>query len=368
MKIIKPKILKTYDTWDQYETPYIPPGVALTAAQKMWADTKGEHSVVAVIDTGIDYRHADLAENVIGGVSFVNGFMEKDYLDENGHGTHVAGVIAANGAILGAAPDAKLLAVKVLDRNVQGTFGNVAKGISWARKWRGANGEKVNIMNLSLGGPLSHTDLHNEIKKALNDNIVVICAAGNAGDGDSVTDEISYPAFYSECISVGAVDNNTQSANFSNSNSNINIAAPGVDTYSTYLDNTYAKLSGTSVASPHISGAAALICSHFFKRFGRYPLPQYVRELLDFMAIDLGNIGFDQLTGYGFFSFNIDGGKAYQLKIGQEKYYVNGTEKYLSLSPFLQNGQVCLTLNDMADFTNIVHHITPEPSEISIWL
>jgi hypothetical protein len=294
--------------------------------------------------------------------------MEKDYQDDNGHGTHVAGVIAANGAILGAAPDAKLLAVKVLDHSGRGTFGNVAKGISWARKWRGANGEKVNIINLSLGGPLSHASLHNEIKKALEGGIVVICAAGNAGDGDNITDEISYPAFYPECVSVGAVDNNTQSANFSSSNSNINIAAPGVDTYSTYLNNTYAKLSGTSVASPHISGAAALICSHFFKRFGRYPLPQYVRELLDFMAIDLGNIGFDHLTGYGFFSFNIDGGKACRLKIGQEKYYVNGAEKHLSLAPFWQNGQVCLNLNDIAGLANIVHHITPEPSEINIWL
>ncbi|MDR1615427.1 MAG: S8 family peptidase [Syntrophomonadaceae bacterium] len=368
MKIIKSEIIKTYEAWNRRETPCIPPGVALMAAQKMWRDTKGEHSVVAVIDTGIDYKHPDLAGNVIDGASFVNNVMEKEYLDENGHGTHVAGVIAANGAILGTAPDAKLLAVKVLDSNGQGKFSNVARGISWARKWRGANGEKVNVINLSLGGPTSHPGLHNEIKKALNDNIIIICAAGNAGDGNSVTDEISYPAFYSECIAVGAVDNNTQSANFSNSNSHINIAAPGVDTYSTYLGNTYAKLSGTSLASPHISGAAALIYSHFFKRFGHYPFPQYVRELLDFMAIDLGNIGFDYLTGYGFFSFNIDGGKAYRLKTGQNKYYVNGAEKYLKLSPFLKDGQVCLNLNDIADFTNMVHYITPEQSEISIWL
>lgn len=367
MNIIKPRIIEIFDVWIKKAGGTIPPGIALIAAQKMWPDTQGEHTVVAVIDTGIDYEHPDLKKNVVGGAGFIHGFKDKDYMDENGHGTHVAGIIAAQGALLGVAPHTKLLAVKVLDKNGQGSFTNIARGVAWARKWRGPAGEKVNVINLSLGGPLSHTMLYDEIKKAVGDGISVVCAAGNSGDGDPDTDEISYPAYYPETIAVGAVDNQTGLANFSNSNDRINVVAPGVETYSTYPGGRYVKLSGTSMAAPHVSGAVALICSRFYNRFGHYPSPPYVKELLDYMAVDLKQIGFNKHTGFGLFSFNIDGGKAYKFHAGQDKYQINHEAQSLKSVPVLQNGELYMALRELSELMGAVCDM-PDPEEAELWV
>lgn len=327
------------------DDPWIPPGVALIASQRMWPVTRGEKVIVAVIDTGIDYQHSDLKANVIDGVSLVVG--EKDFRDENGHGTHVAGIIAADGKILGVAPKAKLLAVKVLNKYGVGSLKSVVQGLSWARKWKGKKGEKVNVINMSLGSILPDALLHKEIIAAVNSGITVVCAAGNEGDKKEETVEISYPAFYPETLAVGAVDLHTGIASFSNSNPYIDIVAPGVDTYSTYPGNRYVKLSGTSMASPHIAGAVALIYSRYFLRFGRYPTVDYVRELLHYQAVDLGKAGFDTLYGYGLFSFNIDGGKAIRLKIGSNDCYVNGKKRRLDTAPFMFQGKPAADIEEM---------------------
>ena len=329
------------------EKKWAPPGVSLIAARKMWSSTTGEQSIVAVLDTGIDYTHPDLAGNVIGGVSMVPG--EKDYRDGNGHGTHVAGTIAANGKLLGVAPGAKLLAVKVLDKNGAGTYAGINQGIAWARKWQGPKGEKVNIINMSLGGPIPNNSMHKEIILATQAGISVACAAGNSGDGNSNTPELSFPAYYEECLAVGAIDLQVGIANFSNSNNHIDIVAPGVATYSTYPDNQYVELSGTSMATPHISGALALIYSRYLKRFGVYPTYEYIKGLLQYEAIDFGEIGFDNLFGFGLFSFNIDGGKSMQLYLNKKKYTINGKEKMLNSAPFMQNGIACGSIIETSD-------------------
>lgn len=123
MYIVKPKIIEVYDSFFQQQVGWPPPGVSLIAANKMWPCTRGEGSIVAIVDTGIDYEHPDLKNNVLGGISFVPG--EPDYLDLNGHGTHVAGIIAANGALLGVAPEAKMLAVKVLSKDGFGSYSDI---------------------------------------------------------------------------------------------------------------------------------------------------------------------------------------------------------------------------------------------------
>lgn len=304
--------------------PWSPPGVSLLAARRMWPSTRGEESVVAVLDTGIDYNHPDLEANLIGGASFVAA--ERDFMDKNGHGTHVAGTIAANGQIFGVAPDTRILAVKVLDQSGSGTYKGITSGLKYARQWRGPKGQKVNVINMSLGGPDPEKEMYDEIIRVIKAGITIVCAAGNEGDGKEETSEFSFPAYYKETVSVGAVNMQTRVANFSNSNDHIDVVAPGVETYSTFPGGRYVKLSGTSMAAPHVSGAAALIYSRYKKRFGTYPTPGTISLLLQYLSIDLGEAGFDDFYGFGMFSFNIDGGKAIQVVSGHKEYTINGRE------------------------------------------
>lgn len=363
MKIFKPLIGGVYSHTLSNE-PWSPPGVSLMAARRMWPVTKGEGVVVAVIDTGVDYNHPDLTENIITGKSFVAA--EPDYMDYNGHGTHVAGTIAARGKILGMAPDAKILAVKVLDKNGQGSYSNIIQGLSWARQWQGKKGERVSVINMSLGGPLPNKAMHRELIKVADEGITIVCAAGNSGDGKDDTQEISYPAYYPECLAVGAVELDTRSANFSNSNDRIDIVAPGVETYSTYPDRQYVKLSGTSMAAPHISGAAALTYSRYLMRFNKFPAPEYVKDLFRYQAIDLGKIGFDTLYGFGLFSFNIDGGKDIKLVLGSRTYSVNGLEYHLQ-EPLWQESSDSSAIQELCNILSCDSIPDNTRGQIEIW-
>lgn len=364
MYIVKPEIIQIYDSLTHVEKGWSPPGVSLIAARRMWPFTRGENSIVAVVDTGIDYNHPDLKNNVIGGISFVSS--ETDYMDLNGHGTHVAGIIAANGTILGVAPEAKLLGVKVLNKDGFGSYTDILGGLSWARNWRGSNGEKVNVINLSLGGPFPNPVMHQEIIKAVNEGITIVCAAGNSGDADPNTREISYPAYYEESMAVGAVNLQTGIADFSNSNERIDIVAPGVDTYSTYPGNKYVKLSGTSMAAPHVSGAIALIYSRILQRFGQYPSVEDIKKLISYQAIDLGKAGFDNLYGYGLFSFNIDGGKAISIIVGERKYVINNKQYVMQNSFKLIDDIVYAPAQELCDMlgTDSTYRAAEESGQI----
>ena len=371
MKIFESPILGIYNRALSNE-PWSPPGVSLLAARKMWTTTRGEGTVVAVLDTGIDDRHPDLKNQVIGGTSFID--TEKDYIDRHGHGTHVAGTIAANGRLLGVAPDARLLAVKVLNRQGSGSFTSIIRGLEWARKWRGPQGEKVQVINMSLGGPTSKICLRREIIKAVKAGITIVCAAGNSGDGKSTTREISYPAYYPETLAVGAVDMQSGAANFSNSNNHIDLVAPGVETYSTYPENRYVKLSGTSMAAPHISGVAALIVARYVKRFGTQPTSDRVRELLQYLCIDLGDAGYDELYGYGLFSFNLDGGKDIRLVVGSNQYSMNGKFNTLTNAPKRCGDSICASVPELSPIIGFDCSVIPpdgtkeNPSgQLEIW-
>ncbi len=371
MYIVKPKIIEVYDSLFQKEEGWAPPGVSLIAARKMWPATRGQRSVVAIVDTGIDYTHPDLRENIIGGISFVPG--ETDYMDLNGHGTHVAGIIAANGVLLGVAPETKLLAVKVLSKDGFGSYSDIVQGLKWTRNWTGSAGERVNVVNMSLGGPFPNTAMHQEIIKLVQAGITVVCAAGNSGDADPETREISYPAYYQESLAVGAVDLKTGIADFSNSNDRIDIVAPGVDTYSTYPGGKYVKFSGTSMAAPHISGAVALIYSRTWQRFGHYPSSAEIKNMLSYQAIDLGTAGFDTLYGYGLFSFNIDGGKAITVIVGQKTYTINNKEYKSQKSPILVEGIVYAPLEEICELLSTDScNIPPDeksgyPGAVDMW-
>lgn len=244
---------------------YIPTGVNMINAPMIWRKGyKGEDITIAIIDSGC-CNHSDLTKNIIGGKNFTQEDEGKEdvFVDYKGHGTHVAGTIAGNGHILGVAPNSKLLILKVLDKNGNGSMLSVVNAINYAIQ------QNVDIISMSLGCPVDIPQLKTAVNKALSKNILVVCACGNSGDNLAHTPEIDYPAYYNEVISVGAIDNTRTNASFSNSNKEIDLVAPGVNIISTGLNNGYISLDGTSMATPHVTGALALLKQMATYEFGK---------------------------------------------------------------------------------------------------
>ncbi len=262
----------------------LPWGVDRIDADLAWATTRGAGIKVAVIDTGIDLDHPDLKENIKGGYNALN--PRKSCNDDNGHGTHVAGIIAArqNGiGVVGVAPEADLYAVKVLNSRGIGFVSDIIEGLDWCIQ----NG--IQVANMSLGGG-GTTSYHEAIQKAYQAGIVLVAAAGN----DGVDNSVNYPAAYPEVIAVSATDSNDVLSSFSSRGPEVELAAPGVEIDSTWNDGYYRTASGTSMATPHVSGAAALVLAA-----GRANTPDDVRAILQSTADDLGAEGRDAWYGWG---------------------------------------------------------------------
>ncbi|MFF2090205.1 S8 family peptidase [Paenibacillus sp. NPDC058174] len=226
----------------------VPWNLCAIEAHKAWERSDGDSVKIAIIDTGIS-PHPSL--RIAGGINTVDG---RSYADDNGHGTHVAGIAAATGArgCKGVAPKVKLYAVKALDYAGAGYVSDIIDGIEWCIR------NKMSIINMSFGlerGDSSEA-LHNAIKKAVRKGIVVVASAGNSGPNTFRLDE---PAAFSETIAVAATTRENRIANFSNRGNGIAIAAPGEDVRSTWLNGNYLTVSGTSMASPHVTGGAALL-------------------------------------------------------------------------------------------------------------
>ncbi|AND39970.1 MULTISPECIES: S8 family peptidase [Cytobacillus] len=266
----------------------VPKGVDLIQAPKMWNETKGKGIKIAVLDTGCDLSHADLKDRITGGRNFTDDDNSDPniFKDYNGHGTHVAGTIAAHendAGVIGVAPEADLLIVKVLNKDGSGQYEWIINGIHYAIE------QNADIISMSLGGPADVPELHDAIKAAVKKNILVVCAAGNEGDGDDSTDEFAYPGCYNEVISVGAVNLERDSSEFTNSHNEIDLVAPGEEILSTFLNGKYATLSGTSMAAPHVSGALALIKDLANKQFERkLSEPELYAQLIR-RTVPLGN-------------------------------------------------------------------------------
>jgi major intracellular serine protease len=281
----------------------VPKGIELISAPKIWEKSKGKGITVAILDTGCDFTHPDLSERIIGGRNFTdddNGNPDV-YTDYNGHGTHVAGTIAAtqnNNGVIGVAPEASLLILKVLDKNGSGQYDWIINGINYAVE------QKVDIISMSLGGSEDVSELHQAIQNAVDNQILVVCAAGNEGDGQDSSDEFSFPGSYNEVISVGAINLERGSSEFSNSNNEVDLVAPGEEILSTYLNGSYAKLTGTSMATPHISGALALIKDIANKNFERNLIePELYAQLIK-RTVPLGNS--KKLEGNGLLFLTVD--------------------------------------------------------------
>jgi subtilisin family serine protease len=274
--------------------------MSMLQVPQAWSVTMGEGVVVAVVDTGVTAGQ-DGFHKLLPGRDFVDNDQKPD--DLNGHGTHVAGTIAqaVNNRVgtIGVAPRAAILPVRVLDANGSGDNTQVASGITWAAD-HGAN-----ILNMSLGSPYPSELIADAVAYAYEKGVTVVAATGNDGNPNG----ISYPAAYDHVIAVGAVDRQKQVAFYSNQGREIDLVAPGGDTNQDgngdgFPDGvvqetrqggswSYYFLQGTSMAAPHVSGAAALV-------YGRgVHDPDQVARLLTQTANDLGSKGWDKGTGHG---------------------------------------------------------------------
>lgn len=224
-----------------------------------WNVSKGKGVTIAVIDTGIDYKHPDLTKNIAGYTSTCSG----DGRDDNGHGTHCAGIIAATAGnsigVSGIAPEAEIYSVKVLNNEGSGYTADIVQGVKAAAE------KDVDVISMSLGGLVWDRLFQSAINDAVNEGIVVVAAAGN----DS-TDQKTYPAAYDNVISVAATTSYNSFAYFSNYGSWVDIAAPGYNILSTlptnftvegcsYASTGYGYMSGTSMACPAVAATVALL-------------------------------------------------------------------------------------------------------------
>ncbi len=251
-----------------------------------WNITGGAKNVpIAILDSGVDPNHEDLQDRILYGY---NTFKDdEEFYDEHGHGTHVAGIVAATTnnlkGIAGVSWFNPLLPVKVLNDKAEGSAFEVANGIRWATD----HGAKV--INLSLGDTFDSNIMHDAVRYAYNHDVVLIAAAGN----DNV-DTPMYPAAYDEVIAVSAVDKQRHKAIFSNYGDYIEVTAPGEHIPSTFLDNSYVMMSGTSMAAPHVTGLAGLIRS-LKPQLSNVQVADIIRSTCN----DLGPKGHDPYFGYG---------------------------------------------------------------------
>lgn len=252
-------------------------------ADHVWPYDTGDGVSVAIVDTGIDLKHSDL--DVVGGVSEVG--YTSSYTDDNGHGTHVAGIVAALDneiGVVGVGPGIDLYAVKVLNRKGSGYTSDIIAGLDWCAD------NDMDVVNMSLGSSYYSQSFQDACTALYAGGTVIVAAAGNTG-----TLQAFYPAAYTHVIGVGATDSSNNLAYFSTCGSHVDLVAPGVSIYSTYKGGTYKTLSGTSMASPHVAGVAALVIRADTDGW----TPDEIEAHLEESAFDLGTSDRDDYYGFG---------------------------------------------------------------------
>ena len=270
-----------------YDRQWALPKINALAA---WAISSGSDVTIAVLDSGVDVEHPDLAARIVRGYDFVNDDDNAD--DDNGHGTHVAGIAAAisnNGiGISGLAWNANIMPLKILNQSGVGTSSDLVRAICWAVT------ERADVINMSLGSPFASHTVHTAVDYAISQGIVLFAAAGNHYHRGN---PITYPAAYKSVIAVAATDRDDLKAEFSNTGTYVDIAAPGVDILSTDIradQSIWAYKSGTSMSSAYAAGLAALILS-----VDPDLSPDQLRTVITDSVVDLGCPGRDILFGYG---------------------------------------------------------------------
>ena len=278
----------------------------------------GEGVKVAVLDSGVNFNHIDLRDNFdLSANELGYDFVSEDFLPEDvyGHGTHVAGTLAAasNGfGIVGVAPKAQIVALRVLDENGEGTASRIIEALQWIQNYNAAHPDSpIRITNNSYGTGSNSSQLEAAFDVLASSGVLHIGSAGNEGSAAGNGNNVGYPARYASVVAVAALDKNNQRASFSSTGSDVEIAAPGVAVLSTWKDGINAggpqpfsfpgyageyfiEANGTSMAAPHVAGVAALLMA---------ANPSYtaeaVRNRMNETALDLGVAGRDKLYGYG---------------------------------------------------------------------
>ncbi len=301
-------------------------------ADKAWSMVHSNHStIVAVLDTGVDLDHPDLKDNLLPGVNLVNPGRPPE--DDNGHGTEVAGILAAKGnngiGVSGVLWNARILPIKVLDKEAYADLDVIAKGIHAAID----RGAKVILMSVSS---LSYSrELAEAVRRAEANGAVLIAASGNEGN------RVAYPAAYPTVIAVGAVSSSNEPLYQSNFGPELNIVAPGRSIYTTRMGGRYGAMSGTSAAAPQVAGAAALILA-------RNPRmsPLDVRQLLYQTANNLGEPGWDKKTGYGI----LDVSRAVRTRPSYDFHEPNNSLASVKAFPIESQLRAQLTQSDTVDW------------------
>lgn len=273
---------------------YIPWHIENANLQDVWIDFTGNNVKVAILDTGIDIKHPDLSNNVKG---TYNAIENNDIVDdESGHGTLIAGIIAAENnkfGIVGIAPEADLYIVKVLDENAEGTVEDFVKGIEWCVQ------NNIQIINLSFGISKDIPQLKHAIENALNAGIIIVASSGNTAGGDA-----EYPAAYEGVISVAALDKANERAEFT-AKGKIDFCSTGIDILSTSLDSKYESCNGSSFATACVTGLITLKIQQVNDELNQEKMDsENVLEVLKECTIDLGIEGKDTSFGYGKLSIN----------------------------------------------------------------
>ncbi|WP_135663795.1 S8 family serine peptidase [Halorhabdus rudnickae] len=300
----------TVSTSDEATTAsqLVPWGIDRISAPSAWGSVSNDavgQVDVAVLDTGIDFRHDDL--DVAWGANFANGVEEYGRyagLDNQGHGTAVAGVVAAaddGNGVVGVSPGVDVYSVKVLNESGVGRLSWIIDGIDASLKGQdGTLGtdDDADVLSLSLGSFGGYSSYQNWINDA-SDHAVVVAAAGNSGDDDVSTDEVTYPARYDGAIAVAATDQLNETWDYSAEGDTVELAAPGVDITTTGRGGGLVSVSGTSLATPHVSGVAALVIAQDLEDGSQDLSPAEVRTRLQDAAVDIEADGIDRRSGHG---------------------------------------------------------------------
>ncbi|MDB6352168.1 S8 family serine peptidase [Trichococcus sp. K1Tr] len=290
----------------------------INADAALAAGYSGEGVKVAVLDSGVNFNHFDLIDNFdLSANELGYDFVSDDFFPEDvyGHGTHVAGILAAasNGfGVVGVAPNAQIVALRVLDDNGEGTSSRIIEALQWIQNYNAAHPDSpIRITNNSYGTGSNSSQLEAAFDVLASSGVLHIGSAGNDGSAAGNGNNVSYPARYESVVAVAALDKNNLRASFSSTGSDVEIAAPGVSVLSTWKDSTnfagpqpfsfagyvgeyFIEANGTSMAAPHVAGVAALLMASD----ANYTA-EAVRKKINGTALDLGEIGKDKLYGYG---------------------------------------------------------------------
>ena len=267
-----------------------PWGISKINAPSVWVQSTGSAVKVAIVDTGMDKDHPDLP-TAAAGINYVpaRGKLDSNaWDDDNGHGSHCAGIIAAEHGnsigVKGVAPGVSLYIAKVLNKSGSGSYTNIVAGIDWAIT------NDVDVISMSLGGTDDLAILKDACQRAYDKGITIVAAAGNSAGA------VMYPAAYSTVIAVSATDSSDKYYTYTCHGDAIDVSAPGVSIYSTYKNGGYSTMTGTSMACPHVVGEIALVLEDYILKLST---PTKIESLIENNVVDLAPTGWDEYYGAG---------------------------------------------------------------------